>query len=147
MQPEWCNVACHLVPVTVVVVGHDGNPVKVLRKNRDVISSIDNHLAGRHGSGQKEILRLESGRQLLHEEGKVLLVRIWSLATVDLPALRVFPIKVQTVKSVLGDKLQSLGNKACSGTSTADQCAVLAAQGVVPATKGQKDLDALFFQG
>lgn len=58
------NVSSLLVPLAVVVVGHDGDPVHVARQHRHVVARVHHHLVGGHGRGQQQASRLQYGGQL-----------------------------------------------------------------------------------
>lgn len=42
MEAKWSHMACSLVPMAVIIVSHDTDPIQVTRQRRDVITSIDN---------------------------------------------------------------------------------------------------------
>ena len=90
-----------LVPVAVVVVGHDGHPVQVPRQPRHRVTHVDNLLAaiivniiycphlhgtapGRHGGGEQETAGGELCPQLRHEHGEGGLVLVPLLLAVRL---------------------------------------------------------------
>lgn len=49
MVVQRCNMASSLVPLTMVVVGHDCDPVEVTSKHWHVIASVYDLLVRRHG--------------------------------------------------------------------------------------------------
>ena len=74
METEWRHVTCFLVPVAVVIVRHDANPVQVARNGRNVISGVDDRLGWRYGRRQEPSVRLESHSQFADERCESVLV-------------------------------------------------------------------------
>ena len=87
MIVERRHVACLLVPLTVVVIRHDGDVVQVLIQGGHIVAGV-NHLLGRGDcSGQKQIVGSEGFLQLSDPGSEAVLVAVFSLGTVDLKGL------------------------------------------------------------
>ena len=59
MVIEWSHMASLLVPVTVIVIGHNVDVVKVLVEHRHIVAFINDLLAGRNSGTQQKTFRLE----------------------------------------------------------------------------------------
>ena len=53
------NMSSLLVPVTVIVIGHNVDVVKVLVEHRHIVAFINDLLAGRNSGTQQKTFRLE----------------------------------------------------------------------------------------
>lgn len=94
-------VSGDLFPGAVEVVGHQVEDVQRSGNPRDVVSGINDGLAGGDSSAELESVGLEGGLELSTPVSEsFFLTRFTSLA-VSLPALRVLPIQIQTIKLVL----------------------------------------------
>ncbi len=137
------HMASLLVPVAKVVIGHDSNPVKVLGDLGNVVASIDDLLAGRDGGRKQKVVGLEGLLELSNPSSEALLVTLAARLALSLPAGRVFPVKVKTVKVVLEDEVHNMLDELGPGGGVVDQPAVLVTLGIVPPANGNGDLDAL----
>ncbi len=90
---QGSNVSSHLVPLSVIVVGHDGDVVKVLGQHGDVVSLTDDPGGRWNGCRQKKTFRLESLAQLLHPSGEVGLVGHGAGIAVNLDWEKVIEVK------------------------------------------------------
>ena len=81
---EWRVVSGLLVPLAVIIVGHDSYPVKVFGYYGHVVTLRDDALVRRYGRRQKETAWLELGAQLDYELAEAFLIGFRALRTVDL---------------------------------------------------------------
>jgi len=143
MVIEWRHVTRLLVPVAVVVVGHDRDPVQRVGDSGNVVSGVDDLLGGADRGREEQFVRGEGGLQLAHpsrESGLVLRPVRFALG---LPASGVFPVQVEAVKVVLQDEFDYVRGEFGSGRWVVDQSAVLVALRIIPTADGDGDLDAL----
>ena len=78
------DVSGPLVPLAVIVVGHDSDPVEVLGEYGYIVAGVDDLLARRDGRGKEETTRLELGAQLAQKIREAFLVRARTLTAVGL---------------------------------------------------------------
>ena len=71
-----CLLTRDLVPLAVVVVGHDGDVVQVAVQRRDIVPRVYDLVAGAHSGRQQQPAWLEGVRELLDpgSEGRLVLV-------------------------------------------------------------------------
>ena len=62
------------VPLSVVIVTHHVDVVEVLVQLGNVVGDVDGGSGCADGSGQKEVVLVESGSEVLHQGHEVLLV-------------------------------------------------------------------------
>ena len=84
MVVKRSDVSSLLVPVTVVVIGHDVYVVEVLVEHRHIITLIDDLFAWGNSGTQQQAFRLEGRAQLFHQGREAILVRLGSLLAVNL---------------------------------------------------------------
>jgi len=84
MVIEGRYVSGLLVPVAVVVVGHDVDVVQVLVQHGYVVAFVDDLLGRGDGGREEEALGLEGRAQLLHQGREAVLVGFGSLLAVHL---------------------------------------------------------------
>ena len=79
-----CHVSRLLVPVTVIIVGHDGDPVQVSSNGWNIVSIIDDLLAGRDRGRQQKTLRLKGRAQLVDPGCEAFLITLVFIFAVNL---------------------------------------------------------------
>jgi hypothetical protein len=84
MFVEWSNMSCLLVPVSVIVIGHHIDPVKILSNTGDIITNINNLLAWRDSSRQKKASWSECSFQLRNKSSKRSLIFVSFLLALSL---------------------------------------------------------------
>ena len=131
-----------LIPVPVVVVGHDGDPVQVPGDAGDVISYVNDLLARGDCGGEEQPAGLKGGAELGHEGGEGRLVLVPLLLAICLPASGVLPVQIEPVKVVLLNELDSMLYKPPPGLRTIHQATVLVTLAVIPASDGKSDFDS-----
>ena len=72
---------------------------------------------------------------------EIIVVMNWRVVEY-LPTFGIFPVEIESVKSVLVDELDGGFDEALSGFRVVDEFAVLAALGIVPAAQGDQHFDA-----
>ena len=143
MIKHGCNVSSLLVPLSVVIICHHRDVVHGSTNLGHLISSINDLLRGRNSSSQEKVLGLQSSTELLNPLGEGNILSLLALITVDLPALRVLPIQIQTIKVVLLKEANSMLNEGSPGRGAVNQTAVLVASTVIPPTESEKNLLSL----
>ena len=88
------------LPTSVEIVGHQVEDIQTPGNPGDIVSGINDGLAGRDGSTELESVGLEGSLEFSTPVSKGFLLALLSSLAVSLPALRVLPIQVKTVKSV-----------------------------------------------
>ena len=142
MRVERRHMPCLLVPVAVVVVGHDGDPVQVPGEAGDVVAHVNDLLTRGDGGGEEQPAGLEGGAELGHEGGEGWLVFVALLLTICLPARGILPVQVEPVKVVFLDELDGVLYKPPPGLWTIDQATVFVTLAVIPASDGKSHLDS-----
>ena len=88
------------LPTSVEIVGHQVEDIQTPGNPGYIISGINDGLASRDSSTELESMGLEGSLEFSAPVSKGFLLPLLSSLAVSLPALRVLPIQVKTVKSV-----------------------------------------------
>ena len=88
------------LPTSVEIVGHQVEDIQTPGNPGDVVSGINDGLAGRDSSTELESVGLEGSLEFSTPVSKGFLLALLSSLAVSLPTHGVLPIQIKTVKSV-----------------------------------------------
>ena len=74
MEVHGSNVSGFLIPMTVVVVSHDTDPVQIAGDGWYVVTGIDDRLGRRNGGRKQQSFRIESHTQFSDQGGEASLI-------------------------------------------------------------------------
>ena len=90
MMIEGSNMTGLFVPVSIIIVGHDIDNIKVLVELRYIVTVVDHLLSwGNSGSKQKSS-GFEFSTQFSYKSSKVFFIGGWSFFTINLCKIEIF---------------------------------------------------------
>ena len=71
----------------------------------------------------------------------------WLSNYIHLPALGIFPIEIESIKSIFLDEFNDIVVETFSGVGVVDEATVLVSERIIPPAKGDRDFDAFLLVG
>ena len=84
MMIEGSNMTGLFVPVSIIIVGHDIDNIKVLVELRYIITVVDNLLSWGNSGSEQKTSGFEFSTQFPYKSSKVFFIGGWSFFTVNL---------------------------------------------------------------
>ena len=105
MMIEGSNMTCLFVPVSIIVVGHDIDNIKVLVELRYIVTVV-NHLLSWGNSGSKQKSSgFEFSTQFSYKSSKVFFICGWSFFTVNLYRIEIFFTFIEELARLLHQEM------------------------------------------